>query len=135
MNSATFAVVERWLASDYLNATLLASLLSVLVLLALFQYLNRYTQRRYFSIWTVAWMFYGLWLILHFSWVYAPARPLWVMLSQFAVGTTAAFLIWGSATFINENCRQTMLGGFLIFLLAWAYTSAYFLPDSLFSRA
>ena len=49
---------------EYLRAALLVSLLSVWVLVGLFYYLNRYTKRRYFTIWTAAWLFYALWLTL-----------------------------------------------------------------------
>ena len=37
---------------EYLSAALVVSLLSVWVLVGLFYYLNRYTRRYYFSIWT-----------------------------------------------------------------------------------
>ena len=49
---------------EYLRVALMVSLLSVWVLISLFYYLNRYTQRRYFTIWTAAWLFYALWLTL-----------------------------------------------------------------------
>src|SRR5208282_4182981 len=51
-------------SQQYLQATLFVSLLSVWVLVGLFYYLNRYTRREYFTIWTVAWLFYALWLTL-----------------------------------------------------------------------
>lgn len=37
----------------FLRATLVVSLLTVWVLVGLFAYLNRYTRREYFTIWTV----------------------------------------------------------------------------------
>ena len=49
---------------EYLRAALMVSLLSVWVLVGLFYYLNLYTKRRYFTIWTAAWLFYALWLTL-----------------------------------------------------------------------
>src|SRR5580693_4064168 len=51
-------------SQDYINAALMVSLLSVWVLVGLFFYLNRYTRREYFTIWTAAWLFYALWLTL-----------------------------------------------------------------------
>ena len=47
-------------SQQYLQATLFVSLLSVWVLVGLFYYLNRYTRREYFTVWTVAWLFYAL---------------------------------------------------------------------------
>ena len=49
---------------EHLKPALAVSLLSVWVLVGLFYYLNRYTKRRYFTIWTAAWLFYALWLTL-----------------------------------------------------------------------
>jgi len=47
---------------EYMRAALMVSLLSVWVLVGLFYYLNRYTKREYFTVWTAAWLFYALWL-------------------------------------------------------------------------
>jgi hypothetical protein len=49
---------------EYLRAALIVSLLSVWVLVGLFYYLNRFTKRHYFNIWTAAWLFYALWLTI-----------------------------------------------------------------------
>ena len=49
---------------EYMKAAVLVSLLSVWVLVALFFYLNRFTKRRYFTIWIAGWLFYALWLTL-----------------------------------------------------------------------
>ena len=51
-------------SQQYLQATLMVSLLSVWVLVGLFYYLNHYTKREYFTVWTAAWLFYALWLTL-----------------------------------------------------------------------
>ena len=51
-------------SEQHIRPALLISLLSVWVLVAVFHYLNTYTRRRYFTIWTVAWLFYGLWLTI-----------------------------------------------------------------------
>ena len=51
-------------SGQYLRAALMVSLLSVWMLVGLFYYLNRYTKRDYFTVWTAAWLFYALWLTL-----------------------------------------------------------------------
>jgi PAS domain S-box-containing protein len=124
---------ELNLPTDYLDATLLASGLSVLVLVGLFHYLNRYTQRRYFTIWTAAWLFYGLWLAFHFSWVQSESSAS-LMMKQFSIGLAATFLIWGSANFLNQDPPQTLLGAFMAFLLVWCYLNAYFIKEPLYSQ-
>src|SRR5437879_6576994 len=59
--------LNLYFTREYLRAGVLVSLLSVWVLVALFYYLNRHTKRRYFTIWTVAWLFYALWITLTFG--------------------------------------------------------------------
>ena len=51
-------------SGQYLKAALIVSLMSVWMLVGLFYYLNRYTKRDYFTVWTAAWLFYALWLTL-----------------------------------------------------------------------
>src|SRR5580658_2155395 len=91
---------------EYLRAGVLVSLLSVWVLVALFYYLNRYTRRRYFTIWTAAWLFYALWITLSFRVPGDREQPLLVMLEQWCVGVSAVFLLWGSGSFLGENVRS-----------------------------
>src|ERR1700758_3423334 len=102
---------------EYLKAGVFVSLLSVWVLVALFYYLNRYTKRRYFTIWTAAWLFYALWITLSFGGQGDRNQPLLVMFEQWCVGVSAVFLLWGSASFLGENVRSSMLGWFMAFLL------------------
>ena len=113
------------IAREYLKAGVLVSLLSVWVLVALFFYLNRYTKRRYFTIWTAAWLFYALWITLSFRLSGDRNPALMLMLQQWCVGVSAIFLLWGSRRFLGERVRQSMLGWFFVFLLVWSYLGAY----------
>jgi two-component system NtrC family sensor kinase len=112
---------------QYLKAGVLVSSFSVWVLVALFYYLNRYTRRRYFTIWTAAWLFYALWITLSFGMYGDENRPFLVMLQQWCIGVSAVFLLWGSLDFLGERVRQTSLGWFMVFLLVWSYIGAYHL--------
>lgn len=104
---------------EYLRAALLASLLSVWVLVGLFVYLNRYTKREYFTIWTVAWLFYALWLTLNLQLPLAETGTMGFLFKMWCVAVSAVFLLWGSLRFLNLPVRQTLFGLFLLFLLAW----------------
>ncbi|HVR35294.1 MAG TPA: ATP-binding protein [Methylomirabilota bacterium] len=108
-----------------LKAAMLASLLSVWVLVGLFYYLNRYTKRRYFTIWTAGWLFYALWLTLGLSQPESEVPSWGFMLQQWSMGLTAVFLLWGSLRFLGLRTRQTSLGLFMVFLLVWSYLSAF----------
>ena len=55
------------ISREYVPAAMWVSLLSMWMLVGLFFYLNRYTKREYFTIWTAAWLFYALWLTLNWE--------------------------------------------------------------------
>src|SRR5208282_1559053 len=101
---------------EYLRAALLVSLLSVWVLVGLFFYLNRYTRREYFTIWTAAWLFYALWLTLSLRVGTPPVGSVLFTIKQCCVSISAVFLLWGSLRFLNLPVRQQLLGGFMLFL-------------------
>lgn len=110
-------------SQQYLHGTLLVSLLSVWVLVALFFYLNLYTKRRYFTVWMAAWLFYALWLTLGLTVPMAEPTSLLFMVRQWCVAISAVFLLWGSALFLNVPVREATFGLFMLFLMVWALIS------------
>jgi PAS domain S-box-containing protein len=122
---------DLYFTRESLKAGVLVSLLSVWVLVALFFYLNRYTQRRYFTIWTAAWLFYALWITVTFTSRGDTQPPLELMLEQWCVGVSAVFLLWGSLAFMGQPVRSALLGLFMAFLLLWSYLGAYYLSRPL----
>jgi signal transduction histidine kinase/ActR/RegA family two-component response regulator len=113
---------------EYLRAALMVSLLSVWVLVGLFFYLNRYTRREYFTIWTAAWLFYALWLTLGLRLGDPPMTSILFTIKQWCVSISAVFLLWGSLRFLGLPVRQQLLGGFMLFLLVWTYVSPQAVP-------
>src|SRR5436190_21650183 len=95
---------------EYLRAALLVSLLSVWVLVGLFYYLNRYTKRGYFTVWTAAWLFYALWLTLGLNVQNSGPGTFMFLLKQSCVAISAVFLLWGSLVFVGLAVRQTLFG-------------------------
>src|SRR5208282_2600376 len=85
---------------EYMQAALMVSLLSVWVLVGLFFYLNRYTRREYFTIWTAAWLFYALWLTLSLRMADSGAGSFLFAIKQSCVSISAVFLLWGSLRFL-----------------------------------
>ena len=106
---------------EYLRAALMVSLLSVWVLVALFFYLNHYTRRAYFSVWTAAWLFYALWLTLCWQGDKIASAGIMFPLKQCCVAICAVFLMWGSLRFLGLAARQGLLGLFMLFLLVWTW--------------
>ena len=118
------------LSLDSVKSAIVVSLLSVWVLIGLFTYLNRYTKRRYFTLWTVAWLFYALWLSLNYGQTKFTS-PWLEMCKQWCIGVSATFLLWGSFRFLALRVRQLLLGLFIGFLLAWSYVGAFYIRDAL----
>src|ERR1035441_78041 len=125
MSTLTSHGVDFYVAHESLKATILTSLLTVWVLIGVFVYLNRYTKRRYFTVWTAAWMFYVLWLTLNLGDLTGGNAPLRMMAEQWCVATTAVFLMWGSFRFLGTRVRETSFGLFMAFLLLWSYLGVY----------
>src|SRR5271165_4203556 len=105
---------------EYLRAALMVSLLSVWVLVGLFYYLNRYTRRPYFTVWTAAWLFYALWLTLCLTSPDARAGGWMFLLKQWCIAISGVFLLWGSLAFLGLAVRQTLFGLFMLFLMVWS---------------
>ncbi|MGD0811974.1 MAG: ATP-binding protein [Verrucomicrobiota bacterium] len=108
---------------EYMRAALMVSLLSVWVLVGLFFYLNRYTRREYFTIWTAAWLFYALWLTLSLRVSDTGAGSVMFAVKQCCVSISAVFLLWGSLRFLGLPVPQRLLGVFMLFLVVWTFVS------------
>jgi PAS domain S-box-containing protein len=121
--------VDLYLRPEYLKAGMLVSLLSVWELVAVFSYLNRYTKRRYFTIWTAAWLFYALWLTLNLAFNVDNEGPALTMIKLWCVSFAGVFLLWGSIRFLGQRARERQLGLFMIFLLVWSWICTYQLED------
>jgi PAS domain S-box-containing protein len=120
--------------AEYLKAALILSLLTVWVLVGLFFYLNLYTRRRYFTVWTAAWLFYALWLTLCISLGADERNPVLMMFKQWCVSASAVCLLWGSSVFLNFKPRQSLFGLFIVFLFVWSYLGAYHLEKPLHAQ-
>ena len=131
MNGLAQLGFDFTLTHEYLKAGLLVSLLSVWVLVGVFYYLNRYTKRRYFSIWTVAWLFYALWLTLNLSLHAIPQGGWELLFRQWCISVAAVFLLWGSMQFLGRLVRQGLMILFLCFLFVWSYISTMLLTSQL----
>ena len=118
-------------SGQYLRAALMVSLMSVWMLVGLFYYLNRYTKRDYFTVWTAAWLFYALWLTLGMKFEDSSPDGLVFKGEQCCVSISAVFLLWGSLLFLKIPVRQMLFGLFMLFLLVWTFASPYIIPASL----
>jgi len=72
-----------------------------------FYFLNTYTRRRYFTIWTTAWLFYALWLTLNFFGAIRFARIVVADLAQGVVPVCFGALFTLGQLAIPGTARQT----------------------------
>ena len=123
-----------------LRAGLFISLMSVWLLVGVFSYLNYYTRRRYFSIWTVAWLFYALYLTISYGLFLSlgsfGGEVWWAsMVKQWSISAASVFMLWGGLRFLGKGVRQVSLGLFLCFLFLWSFIANYPWPKGvLFGR-
>lgn len=114
---------------EHLKSALTVSLLSVWVLVGIFQYLNTYTKRSYFTLWTAAWLFYALFLTLQINLHGGRAGPFVSMCKQWAVATSAMFLLWGSVRFLKLQASERLIGLAFAFVLVWSYFVSFHFRD------
>jgi len=122
-------------SEEYLRAALVVSLMSVWMLVGLFYYLNRYTKRDYFTVWTAAWLFYALWLTLGLKFPDCTPASVPFKLQQCSVAISAVFLLWGSLRFLKIPVQQTLFGLFMLFLLVWTFAGPYVIPQSMDAKS
>jgi signal transduction histidine kinase len=118
-------------SGQYLKAALVVSLMSVWMLVGLFYYLNRYTKRDYFTVWTVAWLFYALWLTLGLKFDTVDPESTVFKLKQCCVSISAVHLLWGSLRFLKIPVQQTLFGLFILFLLVWTFVGPQVISEAL----
>jgi signal transduction histidine kinase/ActR/RegA family two-component response regulator len=122
-------------SGQYLQAALVVSLMSVWMLVGLFYYLNRYTKRDYFTVWTAAWLFYSLWLTVALKCPDTTPEAFTFKFQQCCVAISSVFLLWGSLRFLKIHVRQMLFGLFMLFLVVWTFAGQYVISEALNARA
>ncbi len=77
---------------EWAKAALVLALISIWVVIALFAYLNRITRQTYFSAWTVAWMFYAVYLAASIGLEESPSTPWLILARRACIGISALFM-------------------------------------------
>jgi len=131
MFGVTFQNFDLLFPQEYLRAALMVSLLSVWVLVGLFYYLNQFTKREYFTVWTAAWLFYALWLTMGLTMEKPAVGSFAFALKQCCVAISAVFLLWGSLRFLSLPVPQRLFGLFMLFLVVWVFLSPKVITNAL----
>jgi PAS domain S-box-containing protein len=135
MNTATVAdIIEQsslLFPPEWIKSALVLALISVWMVIILFAYLNRFTRKPYFSLWTVSWMFYSVYLAASIGLEETPDTPFLVMARRACIGISALFMFWGSFELTKRSRNRRELGWGVILVLIWSYIAAYKVGDEL----
>src|SRR5713226_4326112 len=114
---------------EWIKSALVLALITVWMVIALFTYMNHSRQRPHLSLWTVAWMFYSVYLAASIGLEETPHTPLLVMASRACIGISALFMFWGSfqLTPVKRDQRELALG--TVMIVIWSYVAAYQVQD------
>lgn len=117
------------LPPEWTKAALLLALISTWVVVTLFAFLNHTTHRRYFSLWTVAWVFYALYLAASIGLLESPTASWLLMARSACIGMCALFMFWGSFELMLQGRRPRELGFGSVLILIWSYIAAFHVRD------
>ncbi len=116
---------------EWIRSALVLALITVWMVIVLFTYMNHSTRRTHLSLWTVAWMFYSVYLAASIGLEESPDTPFLLMTSRACIGISAVFMFWGSFQLSGVKRDQTELTLATVLIIIWSYFAAYRVPDGL----
>lgn len=116
---------------EWIKSALVLALITVWMVIVLFTYMNYSSRRAHLSLWTVAWMFYSVYLAASIGLEESPGTPFLLMASRACIGISALFMFWGSFQLseVKRDQRELTLATALIVI--WSYFAAYRVQDGL----
>jgi PAS domain S-box-containing protein len=115
--------------AEWVKGALVLGLVSSWVVITLFAYLNHQTRKPYLSLWTVAWMFYSVYLAASLSLQEAPEMPLLALVRRTCIGISALFIFWGSLQRTNQRRSLRELGGGVAVIVLWNYVAVVLIRE------
>ena len=118
--------------AEWVKAALVLSFFSTAVVIGVFSYLNRFTKKQYFSLWTAGWMFFALWLAAAIQLEESRYSQFLVLARRACIGICALCMFWGSfeLTGSHRRSRRELAAG-ILFIIVWSYFAAYRVLDPL----
>lgn len=114
-------LLNLYFPPEWLKAALALSLISTWVLVALFAYLNRYTRRQYFGLWTAGWLFFALWITSTLSFLDDPHAASWEWIRLAGIGICATLIFWGALQFTGRQRGQREMALLVFMMVLWSY--------------
>ncbi len=116
---------------DWVRAALVLALLGTLVVVGLFSYLNHHTRKEYFRLWTIAWVYYAVFLLASIGFSRQPENPILVMLRLATLGIGALYMFFGSLEFEERPRPRRELSLGVLMIVVWSAVAAYQVRDRL----
>ncbi|HUJ70688.1 MAG TPA: ATP-binding protein [Verrucomicrobiae bacterium] len=110
---------------EWIKSALVLALITVWMVIGLFTYMNYSRRRPHLSLWTVAWMFYSVYLAASIGLEESPHTPFLVLTSRACIGISALFMFWGSFQLTESKRDQRELGLGTVMIVIWSYFAAY----------
>ena len=110
---------------EWIKSALVLALITVWMVIGLFTYMNYSRRRPHLSLWTVAWMFYSVYLAASIGLEESPHTPFLMLISRACIGISALFMFWGSFQLTESKRDQRELGLGTVMIVIWSYFAAY----------
>ena len=110
---------------EWIKSALVLALITVWMVIGLFTYMNYSRRRPHLSLWTVAWMFYSVYLAASIGLEESPHTPFLMLVSRACIGISALFMFWGSFQLTEAKRDQRELALGTVMIVIWSYFAAY----------
>ena len=118
------------LPAKWILSALVLALISTVVVVGVFYYLNRQAKRQYLRLWLAAWIFYAMHLMAAIGLQVFPAE--WLLLvRRTSIGISGLLIFWGSFELTCQPRTLRELGLALVLLLTCCFTATYRVGNSI----
>lgn len=121
--------------ADWTRAALVLALLATFVVVGLFSYLNHYTRKEYFRLWTMAWVYYAAFLLASIGLGREPEEPLLMLVRRACIGIGALYMFYGSLKFAQVGRGQRELYLSVVLVVAWCAVAVFRVQEHLWVTA
>src|SRR5437016_690964 len=116
--------------ANWVSSALVLALISMAIVCGLFYYLNRRVKRQYFTLWIIAWVCYGLYLMAAIGLQEIPDARLLLLARRACIGISGLFMFWGSFQLTYQQRTLRELGFAVALVLTYCFLATYAMKDS-----
>ncbi|MSR64614.1 MAG: PAS domain S-box protein [Verrucomicrobiae bacterium] len=122
------------LAGEWVKPSLMLALMCTCMVVGIATYLSRTTRKGYLTLWTLAWMFYSIYLAACFSVQESPGYLFLEIARNSCVGVTAVLVFWSSFQLTRRprHWRELALG--IVGIIIWSSVAVDRLQDEFLVR-